>query len=404
MEHCDIIVIGAGMAGASAAYELAGKRRVIVLERESQPGYHTTGRSAAIYTQNYGNRAIRALTLASHSFFTNYPPEFREHPILSPRGAMFVAGPDQIPILDLAGEKGTAKTTTLKLIRRLIDPATAEGRGLPTKEDDLVISANNNWLVSGDNVSRIKPEMADALCRLATGGGIAKRQLYSDGEEYRLDVMRPVALTGINTITERQDLLDRMLVVTLKPIEEDERRDERSFWEEFEESHPLILGALLDGVSMALRRCDETKFKHLPRMADLILWVEAAASAFGWAPGKFKDVHACMAEGVFRVAVEGDAVAATICEWLKESGAFRGTASQLLSSLNDFRRRHNHEENKKGGWWPQDPTRMAMALRRVAGGLRAVGIGYKEKYDPGRKVTIYELRSPFNQEELDLPK
>ncbi len=60
MEYCDVIVIGAGIAGTSAAYELAKKCRVIVLERESQPGYHTTGRSAAIYSQNYGNRAIRA--------------------------------------------------------------------------------------------------------------------------------------------------------------------------------------------------------------------------------------------------------------------------------------------------------------------------------------------------------
>jgi len=100
MEHCDVLVIGAGIAGASAAYELARKCRVIVLERESQPGYHTTGRSAAIYTQNYGNRAIRALTLASHSFFKNYPQEFIEHPILSPRGAMFVARPDQLAALD----------------------------------------------------------------------------------------------------------------------------------------------------------------------------------------------------------------------------------------------------------------------------------------------------------------
>jgi len=102
MKYCDVLVMGAGIAGASAAYELASKCHVIVLERESQPGYHTTGRSAAIYTQNYGNSAIRALTLASHSFFKNCPQEFIEHPILSPRGAMFVARPDQLDALDKA--------------------------------------------------------------------------------------------------------------------------------------------------------------------------------------------------------------------------------------------------------------------------------------------------------------
>ena len=308
------------------------------------------------------------------------------------------------PILDLAGEKGTAKTTTLKLIRRLVDPVKAEGRGLPSKEDDLVVSAQNNWLLSGDNISRIKPEMADALCRLATGGGLAKRQHYTDGEEYSIEAMRPVALTGINTVTERQDLLDRMLVVTLKPIEEVERRDEHSFWEKFETSQAMILGALLDGVSMAIRRRDKVKLERLPRMADFILFVESAAQAFGWKPGEFMAAHARMSEGVFRVAVEGDAVAATIVEWLNESGGFSGPAAKLLTSLNDFRQRHSHEEHIRHAWWPRDATRMAKALRRVAGGLRSIGIGYEEKDDRSRKVTIYELRPPNSQEELDLKK
>jgi len=61
LEHFDFIVIGAGIAGASAAYALAEHGRVLVLERESQPGYHTTGRSAALFTENYGNRTIRRL-------------------------------------------------------------------------------------------------------------------------------------------------------------------------------------------------------------------------------------------------------------------------------------------------------------------------------------------------------
>jgi len=101
-ENCEVLVIGAGIAGASAAYELSETRRVTVLERESQPGYHTTGRSAAIYTQNYGNREIRLLTRAGLPFFDTFPREFAEHPILSPRGAMFIAREDQLSTLDAA--------------------------------------------------------------------------------------------------------------------------------------------------------------------------------------------------------------------------------------------------------------------------------------------------------------
>lgn len=99
MTNCDILIIGAGIAGLSAAYELADNARVIVLEREAHPGYHTTGRSAALYTQNYGNREIRILTRASYTFLTQPPAGFVEHPILSPRGALFIAREDQTATL-----------------------------------------------------------------------------------------------------------------------------------------------------------------------------------------------------------------------------------------------------------------------------------------------------------------
>jgi len=89
----DFLVIGAGIAGASVAYFLAPYGRVIVLERESQPGYHSTGRSAALYLESYGPPQVRALTRAGRAFFEQPPEGFSEHPILTPRGAMMIAQP-----------------------------------------------------------------------------------------------------------------------------------------------------------------------------------------------------------------------------------------------------------------------------------------------------------------------
>ena len=74
MHHYDFVIIGAGIAGASMGWELAGQRRVLLLERESQPGYHTTGRSAALYSATYGTANIRALTRASRAFYDAPPP------------------------------------------------------------------------------------------------------------------------------------------------------------------------------------------------------------------------------------------------------------------------------------------------------------------------------------------
>lgn len=90
MQQADFIIIGAGIAGASTGYWLAGHGRVLLLERESQPGYHSTGRSAALYTAAYGTPQVRALTLASRAFFDHPPAGFAEHPLLSPRGEMTV--------------------------------------------------------------------------------------------------------------------------------------------------------------------------------------------------------------------------------------------------------------------------------------------------------------------------
>jgi D-arginine dehydrogenase len=99
-ETADLIVIGAGMAGAAAAAHPAAERRVVVLEREPQPGYHSTGRSAALFTETYGNRAIRTLTGASRAFYENWADGFTEHPILTPRGALMFAMPGQEVALD----------------------------------------------------------------------------------------------------------------------------------------------------------------------------------------------------------------------------------------------------------------------------------------------------------------
>ena len=100
METLDFAIIGAGIAGASVAWQLAGQASVLLLERESQPGYHTTGRSAALFMETYGTPQIRALTRASRAFFEQPPPGFCDSPILSPRGVLFVAAPDQLDQLE----------------------------------------------------------------------------------------------------------------------------------------------------------------------------------------------------------------------------------------------------------------------------------------------------------------
>jgi D-arginine dehydrogenase len=135
-DACDLIVVGAGMAGAAAAVHLAADRRVVLLERESQPGYHSTGRSAALFTETYGNRAIRILTSASRAFYEAWADGFTEHPILKPRGSLMFAMPGQEKLLDAAWDELSALDPR---VRRL---EAAEARAMvPVLRPDHVMGA-----------------------------------------------------------------------------------------------------------------------------------------------------------------------------------------------------------------------------------------------------------------------
>jgi D-arginine dehydrogenase len=108
MQTTDVLILGAGIAGASAAYYLAPHKRVMLLERESQPGYHATGRSAALYSETYGNAAVRAITTASKPFYFNPPEGFSPYPLVTPRGSLSVGGEDDRAVLEQALEEKRA--------------------------------------------------------------------------------------------------------------------------------------------------------------------------------------------------------------------------------------------------------------------------------------------------------
>ena len=96
----DAIVIGAGIAGASVAWRLAQHLRVLVVEREDQPGYHSTGRSAAMFMESYGPPGVRALTMASRAFYEQPPVGFTDVPLLHPRGVLYVAAHGQDALMN----------------------------------------------------------------------------------------------------------------------------------------------------------------------------------------------------------------------------------------------------------------------------------------------------------------
>ena len=131
MERCDFLVIGAGMAGASAAYWLAERGRVVVLEQEDAAGYHSTGRSAAMYMETYGGPLTRGLATTGRAFLADPPTGFAESPLLSPQQVLYIGRTDQLDTLDRFYEECRPLVSTL--VR--LDAAEALSLPVPLRED-----------------------------------------------------------------------------------------------------------------------------------------------------------------------------------------------------------------------------------------------------------------------------
>jgi putative DNA primase/helicase len=225
------------------------------------------------------------------------------------------------PVLALHGEQGCAKSTAARVIRLLIDPNRAPLRSEPKEPSDLMIAANNGWIIAFDNLSHLPTWLSDAICRLATGGGFSTRELYTDEGEVIFEAKRPVLLIGIEELATRGDLADRAIVIIQQRISDDKRITEGEFEQLFNAARPRLLGALLNTVGRALASFDAVKLSRMPRMADFAKRSVAAERALGWEPGTFMRAYDRNREDANETTLEASPVAQAV----RALGNFAGT-------------------------------------------------------------------------------
>ena len=280
-------------------------------------------------------------------------------------GAFQPVGP--YPILSITGEQGSAKTIVCSLIQDIIDPSRAKLRSLPRSDHDLMLAAINNRLLAFDNVSTIPIWTSDALCRLSTWSAFSTRKLYSNDEETILSKQCPIILNGIVEAANRSDLLDRMICISLKPILDKDRLTERVLFKDFERDKPYILGALLDGVSCALRDFDNVQLPNPPRMADFACWTMAGLPGLGLSPDDFRTAYAGNRLAANQLALEGSSLSEALQSLLSEQPNWQNTASLLYDELTTEKRQTQKD-------WPKTPAHLSKQLRRLAPNLRRIGI------------------------------
>src|SRR5262245_61106592 len=273
------------------------------------------------------------------------------------------------PVLAISGEQGSAKTVLSKLLKALIDPNVAPVRALSREERELMIAANNGYLLAFDNLSGLPNWLSDALCRLASGGSFSVRQLYTDQEEVLFESTRPILLHGIEDVVSRPDLGDRAIFLTLPPIGEVQRRPESELWREFEIARPHLLGALLDAAVHGLRAMDRIQLDRLPRMADFALWATACETAL-WPAGTFARAYAASRRAAIESIVEADPVAMCVRALMIDRTMWTGSASELLRLCAE----HARVDISNGSAWAKNPRALAGRLRRAQTFLRTLGI------------------------------
>jgi hypothetical protein len=300
----------------------------------------------------------------------------------------FIVVPDQpYPVVAVSGPAGAAKSSFAELVRTTIDPNEVPLVGMP-RGQDLVAYAKNNPILCFDNLSIISPYLADDLCRLATGGGLGGRRLYTNDAEATFNARRPILLTGINDVATRGDLADRTITVRLERISEAARRTDAEVRRRFSAAHPRILASLLDMVVMGLRRLDEVrKQRHkLPRMADFAQWGFAVAPAIGWGAEDFWRAYSANRNEAFEAVIEDDPVAPHILRLLErqKERAWQGTTEQLWTELKDIAGDAAGALN-----FPQSPVALGKVLRRIEPALavRRV-IMARERVTAGTRISL----------------
>ncbi len=314
-------------------------------------------------------------------------------------------GEGPYPVLALAGEQGSAKSTTTKIIRSLVDPNVASLRSTPREERDLFIAANNSHVLALDNVSGLPTWISDTMCRISTGGGFSSRQLFTDDEESMFNLMRPQIINGIEDMVTRPDLADRSLLLTLDPIPDSERRTEAKMWADFESERPKIMGALLDAVVQGLIALPNTHLPRMPRMADFATWSVACETAL-WPAGTFMRAYEeNRAEAVEQI-IEASAIASTVRQLMSNRLEWKSSASELLTKLTEM----VDPQTAKSRGWPKAANALSrQLLRRVASTMRRTGIEIEslcEGHRRDRKIRIFRSRlgaQSSNGTDVDIP-
>lgn len=267
-----------------------------------------------------------------------------------------------MPILILTGGQGSAKSTTGRILKSLIDSERVKDRTSPKDEHDLSIWASNSYLLAVDNVSTFPAWLSDSFCRLATGAGFGTRTKYTTADETIFQAKRPMILNGIEEFATRGDLLERSITLRHPPIGESERQLEADLWAVFDRAKPRLLGAILDRVSAGLRTLPTVR-TNFPRMADAVRFAIACERGMN-EPPRFEVAFQRNQADALESALLDSPIFEPLMRMLeRNNGRWEGTPTALFQTLSSA------NPDRGSFRWPKSAARLSGILQRIAPAL-----------------------------------
>src|SRR5215218_6865967 len=293
------------------------------------------------------------------------------------------------PIFNASGAMGSGKTTIQRLVKRLLDPTAPETVRFDPR--DFLQKAMHAYIVMLDNQNTIPEWASDTLCRLVTGEADSKRRLYTDDEDFIIELRRAALLNGINVPTDRSDVLDRSLVVELERIPDGDRKTEEQIWELFAREHPRLLGALFDTLSKAIALKPSLKLSRRPRLAD---WGEYAAAVYevmGWDAEAFLKDWDEVVRVQNQATLDGSPVAQAIIKFMEEHDECVLTSSKMHAQLKAIAEEQGVDVARDRAW-PKSARWLWRRIKEVLPLLVAAGIEAGRAEDrSGTKITLRKM-------------
>lgn len=277
------------------------------------------------------------------------------------------------PALIISGSQGSAKSVLCQMSKAIIDPSSLGISAIPERMGSLIQVLAHHWISFFDNVSFIKDEISDLFCKVITGSGFSKRELYSDDGDIIYNIQHSLGINSINNVAIKPDLLERGVVIELERISEDKRKLEKELWTDFNQALPGILGGIFDTISQAMAIREHINLPNKPRMADFAFWGSAIAEALGIGQEDFLRIYAQNQELQNSIALNEDNFATILIEFLEEQGDWDGKAQQLLITLTEWARGRGYEIGRNSHF----PTTASTLSRRINSSLlnlRTLGI------------------------------